>query len=457
MSDKISRRFHREKGTRLNNKFKANAALLLSAVGAAFTIPSVSPVAPISPTGNFLLGLFNHGFLAATIGGLADWFAVTALFRKPLGIGFRTEILKRNRKRIMDAIVEFVSNDLLNTANIMRTVREENTAALLIDYFNNNDGRRKIKQIVFELLVEIAAKSDTQKIARSTAPLIQKEIYAIDAGEVVKKIVDVIIEPKHSKKILTFICEAGQSIFHSSAVQSAVLQKITSLRRDYEGTSAGRAFVLSAIELNDDKILSILNENVDKKIADTVKSLKGEDVDPNVQNTANDMVDAFGDFIQTNTSDVTARTFVRDVKEFFTKNFDVTDYTQLWLDKNLKGITYSGNKKIEPDELNREEIQWRAAVEQLVDNKIDNFINSPMQQDAFDRFVKKSVEKILDDYHETIPDLINERLNKLDDEQLTEFVESRVSDDLQMIRINGAVCGACVGITLYIISQLLKF
>ena len=47
--------------------------------------------------------LLNHGFLAALIGGLADWFVVTALFRKPLGfISYRTEILPRNRERIME-------------------------------------------------------------------------------------------------------------------------------------------------------------------------------------------------------------------------------------------------------------------------------------------------------------------------------------------------------------------
>ena len=443
----------------LNNKFKANAALFLSAVGAAMTIPSVSPVTPITATGNFLLGMFNHGFLAATIGGLADWFAVTALFRKPLGISFRTEILKRNRKRIMDAIVDFVSTDLLNTKNIMSIVRNENTAELLINYFNHNDGRRKIKEIVFELLVEIAAKSDTQKIARATAPLIQKEITSIDAEQVVKNIVDVVADDKHSKKILAFICDAGQSVFHAQAVQTAVLQKITSLRRDYEGTSAGRAFVLSAIDLNDEKILAILNENADRKIADTVKSLKGETVDAEAQAATDDMVAAFKEFIRSTTTDATARNFVRDVKDFFTKNFNAAEYTRLWLDKNLKGLTYSDPalKKSPPAEFNRDEIQWRGAIEKLVDDKIDNFINSPMQQDSFDRFVKKSIEKILDDYHETIPDLINERLNKLDDEQLTEFVESRVSDDLQMIRINGAVCGACVGIALYIVSWLLKF
>ena len=59
--------------------------------------------------------IFAKGFLfcaeAALVGGIADWFAVTALFRKPLGITYRTEILRRNRKRIMDAMYPYlVSN-----------------------------------------------------------------------------------------------------------------------------------------------------------------------------------------------------------------------------------------------------------------------------------------------------------------------------------------------------------
>ncbi|MBQ9487184.1 MAG: DUF445 family protein, partial [Selenomonadaceae bacterium] len=98
---------------------KATATLAASAVLAAGTTPGLSPLINLATTsaGQFFVGLLNHGFIAATIGGLADWFAVTALFRKPLGISYRTEILKRNRGRITDAIIEFVSSDLLNTEN----------------------------------------------------------------------------------------------------------------------------------------------------------------------------------------------------------------------------------------------------------------------------------------------------------------------------------------------------
>ena len=445
----------------MNNKLKANAALAVSAIGAAITVPSLSPIAPVTTTlGNFTLGLFNHAFLAATIGGLADWFAVTALFRKPLGISFRTQILIRNRKRIMDAIVEFVSNDLLNTRNIMNTVREENTALLLIEYFNHNDGRRKIKNIIFELLVELAAGANTQKLAQSVSPLIQKEISAIDPNQIVKFFINVLTKKNHSKKILAFLCDAAQNIFHAHHIQHAILQKIAVLLRDYEGSNAGRAFLLSAINFNEERVLSILNENVDDKIKATVRALEGSNVEPNTVKNVNELVETFNNFVRTVADDSSTRNFIGDVKSFFTDNVNVAEYIQLWLDRNLKGQSYveAVNKtgraeQLLPVELNKNDLHWRAAVEKLVDDKIDGFINSPMQQDTFDRFVKKSIESILNDYHDTIPDLINERLNRLDDQQLTEFVESRVADDLQMIRINGAVCGACVGVGLY----LLKF
>ncbi|MBQ3452225.1 MAG: DUF445 family protein, partial [Selenomonadaceae bacterium] len=156
----------------MENKTKATATLAESAMLAVSTLPEISPLKFIltGAAGGFVLGLLNHGFLAATIGGMADWFGVTALFRKPLGIGFHTEILRRNRGRIMDAIVEFVGTDLLNTKNIMETVKDENTAQLLIDYFEQNKGRAKTKALVREILTELFNGLDTQKISKDIAP-----------------------------------------------------------------------------------------------------------------------------------------------------------------------------------------------------------------------------------------------------------------------------------------------
>ena len=52
--------------------------------------------------------------------------------------------------------------------------------------------------------------------------------------------------------------------------------------------------------------------------------------------------------------------------------------------------------------------------------------------------------------------MIRERLDKFSDDELTEFVESHVADDLQMIRINGSICGGLVGMFLFIVAQVIE-
>ena len=162
----------------MQNKTKATATLAASAILAAGTMPGISLLINFVTTtsGQLFLGLLNHGFIAATIGGLADWFAVTALFRKPLGISYRTEILKRNRERITDAIIDFVSRDLLNTENIMETVREENTAKMLIDYLEKNHGREKLKYLARDVINELLAQTDSRAISNAITPILEDEI-----------------------------------------------------------------------------------------------------------------------------------------------------------------------------------------------------------------------------------------------------------------------------------------
>ena len=120
---------------RMRKKGLATAVLAASAAGAA----GFGWLA--SSTGGFLPGLFAHGCLAATIGGLADWFAVTAIFRKPLGISYRTEILRRNRPRIMRALAEFAGSDLLSREHVMESLSKRDFSDMLARYLTERGGR----------------------------------------------------------------------------------------------------------------------------------------------------------------------------------------------------------------------------------------------------------------------------------------------------------------------------
>lgn len=455
----------------MENKTKATATLAVSALLAAGTMPSLSPIINLvtTSTGQFFLGLLNHGFIAATIGGLADWFAVTALFRKPLGISYRTEILKRNRGRITDAIIDFVSRDLLNKENIMDTIREENTAQMLIEYFEKYNGRNKTKDLAYDILNELFAQTDSRSIANAVTPILENEIKNLDADKIANAAVKVITREKHSRKILTALLSTGKKILQSRHMQDAIYRKIIDLREAYEGDSAGRALVLSSMNLTDEKILSILNENVEKKINDTLKVLnvKGM-VDNETAEMADSLIDAFTRFVKNAAADVDKQNFHAQLKAILKEKIDTAQYIQNWLDVNVRGETdpvilakISRQAANNPNvsriiELESNEQIWYPILDKLIDEKIDEFIESPVLQYKFDKLVKNFIAQMLEEYHDAIPAMIRERLDKFSDDELTEFVEGKVSDDLQMIRINGSVCGAAVGMLLYVVAQIIE-
>lgn len=416
----------------MQNKIKANLTLATCAICAAGTLPA------FNPSGGIFFGLLNHGFIAATIGGLADWFAVTALFRKPLGISYRTELLKRNRQRISDALVEFVSDDLLKTENIMDTVREENTARLLIDFFENYNGRDKTKALVREILAELFMNLDSEKISRSIAPIVEDEIKNFDAQKIIAAAVKVTTDDKHSRRILTALLETARKIIKSRHMQSAIFEKIVELRQAYEGDSAGRALVLASMNLTDEKILSILNENVEEKISVAIDALQSRRIfDAKKDEVAQNLTDTFRRTLEAATAKIDAEKFQAEFQKLFSGKIDTASYLKSWLDKNVKG-----------------ESIWRESVDALVDRKIDEFIGDAEQQAKFDRLVKNMIEAMVNEYHGEIPALIREKIDRFSDDELTEFVETRVENDLQMIRINGSVCGGIVGMILYVVTLI---
>jgi len=457
----------------LQNKTKATATLITSAILAAGTLPGLSPLTNLtlgSQLGNFFLNLFNHGFIAATIGGMADWFAVTALFRKPLGIGFHTEILKRSRQKITDAIIEFVEKDLLTPQNIMDLVKDEDTAKLLTDYFENYQGREKIKSLANEVFKELFANTDGKEISKAVAPILEGELKNLNARKVIDATVKVVTNERNGRKILTALLETGRKILRSEHMQETILQKITQLREAYEGDSAGRAIVLSTLNLTDEKILTILNESVEQKISDTISilNIRGM-VDTKTADAAKNLLETFSGFVKTAAVNFDAESFNAEFQKLFNEKFDAAKYIETWFNVNVKGETDPAIiEKIQRQtaanpqhshvvKIPKQEPIWQPALFGLIDSKIDEFIKSPILQGKFDKFTKNFIEKMLAEYHGEIPNLILERLNKWNDDELTEFVEGKVSDDLQMIRINGSVCGGIVGMLLYIVSYIINY
>ena len=96
----------------MRKKTMADAILVVSALGALAS-------APFQESSVAAAALFHVSF-AASVGGFADWFGVTSLFRKPLGVSFRTNLISKSRGKIVTMARDMVTEEILSERRLKR-------------------------------------------------------------------------------------------------------------------------------------------------------------------------------------------------------------------------------------------------------------------------------------------------------------------------------------------------
>lgn len=135
----------------------------------------------------FLLALFVHlqlphsvfasGFLfcaeAALVGGIADWFAVTALFRKPLGFPYHTAILPRRRQSFIKASVTMVQKEFFSRRKVFRHLERLHLMPMLMKWLGEPDTRAKVSHHLYHyargFLLKRTARSGRRSLRGASA------------------------------------------------------------------------------------------------------------------------------------------------------------------------------------------------------------------------------------------------------------------------------------------------
>lgn len=397
---------------------QANLALALSIIGAAGTMGQGSGI---------LLTTLHHGFLAASVGGLADWFAVKAIFGRPLGISHRTDILRRNRARIMESIVTFSSDDLLSQENIMHVVEQERIGALLIEYLEHRGGRERLVDASVEILRHIASDIDSPRIARELAPYVVQALDELPLEDSFAELLDVLAEQPHLDRIFNVLIRMGRQLIRTEAFQEMLLENVASIRSEYESDGMIRAFILSFFD--DEMISDWLTTRLDEILV----SCLALEHSRHIEGTA-----ALSGFISALHRAPALYKLLHDYKVRFIKNLDIETIIVNFIETQIKGSHPF----------------WVPYINELLNDKINSFIHSEGWQNRADRWMKDLAAAELAKHHDLIADFIRDYLNQKTDDELISFLERKIRTDLQMIRINGAVVGALVGMGLSLLVTL---
>ena len=129
---------------------------------------------------------------AAMVGGLADWFAVTALFRHPLGLPIpHTAIIPRNKDRIGDTLALFLRDNFLIPAVVARRMRHIDVAAAAGRFLaspSESDGR--LREGASRLIADVLEALDQERLGGMVKGAIGQRLRAINIGPLVGQAIE---------------------------------------------------------------------------------------------------------------------------------------------------------------------------------------------------------------------------------------------------------------------------
>lgn len=413
----------------MSKKTQATFVLCLMMIGFVCTYPLNS----------FWGNLLNHGFLAAVIGGLADWFAVTALFRKPLGfISYRTEILPRNRERIMDEIVNFIGRDLLNPQYIINNLKNYDMAIMVVDYANNMGGRGKLKFAIRELVLQVISSLDATKIGNSIATALKGRRKNFNMAHILIQFVHTFLKTPAGDKFIDNLIKLVRTIapdlIKTDFVANLIDRNIEIIRREYTKDKSMRELMFDMVDLSSrnltNKLIKFIDEYCEKLLDYDSQERQ------RLMNFLSNKIEILGK------RDGYKHKVAQLEHYFFVKKFDFTSNLIVLIDNFRK------------NEQNTNELF--AMVDEFIDNLLDDLAKNKTKQQQLNNWFMEKLSKFIQDNSQWVLDYLKGELLKYSQEDFVQLVESRVGDDLQMIRINGSVVGAFAGMGLFILSFIVE-
>ncbi len=403
-------------------------SLIIMGVGFIATTPFKGPI---------LVDLLHGGFEAGLVGGLADWFAVTALFRHPLGIPIpHTALLPNNRRRVTNGLVSVLKRDWLSKESILEKVKNISFTEKLSVVFEKQIATETFRKGLMKLFKKLIDSIDVEKMTPFVKKQLKSTLSDLDMSPILSLISQKLLNEEIEKKALDHTLNKVEIYLKEEKTSHKLGAVSMNVLNNIEADGILQ-FALKSIQsiLNEEKLGHI----VQNLLLSVVKGLKQEE-DPNRKALI---------------------AYIRKEIQGASDNVALVEGVEKWkhqlLDKWEPDQTITVSlKKIQQNilEFTQEESFMDTYLMPMIQYLLDLFKDN---HSAIDPWIQNQIAILVENNHEHIGDLVQENLDKLDDQTLVDMVENNIGRDLQWIRVNGAVCGFVIGVFLTGIQVLSTF
>jgi uncharacterized membrane-anchored protein YjiN (DUF445 family) len=363
---------------------------------------------------------------AAMVGGLADWFAVTALFRHPLGLPIpHTAIIPRNKDRIGEALANFLKENFLIPRVVARRMRKLDVAGAAGRFLQTPAGHgTRIRGGASRLIADVFESLDDERLG------------GIVKGAIATRLRNAEVSPLLGHALASAINEDRHVPMLEAAIRwlARALDANEPLIREMVHKKANWVLKLAGLDAKlADAILDGLRKLTAEMSTDPAHPVRVK-IEEALAQLANDL--------QTKPE---TRERVEAMKDQLLDNRSVS----LWLD----ALWQKGRESI---------IRAARNPDAVLAGKLGEILQSmggTLEKDtriraAINQFARRATVGMAASYGGSIVKLVSETVRGWDARTVTARLESAVGRDLQYIRINGTLVGGLVGLALYVIDKL---
>ena len=363
---------------------------------------------------------------AGFIGGIADWFAVTALFRHPLGLPIpHTAIIPRQKARLGRALGRFIAGHVITPSEVSRVMGRLDISAILARFLADPAAARPAAQALAEMLPRILASVEDGRARRTLSRLLPRIVGGPAAGVVVARALRPLVEGGRHQDVMTFLMDEVRTLLESKHEQ--LHEFIEGKVRSQGGRLVG--WMLGAQVAN--RVVGVLREELDRVDPDgsSIRAAFDEWVRREIGRLETDPARAaeLGRAIRGVVAHESVQAWLWDV------------WARLRMAVELDAARPNG--------------RTLAVIEGSLANlgafvADDAGARTRMQQAA-----ERVISTLLPSAQSQLSDFIADVIAAWDTKTITEKLELRVGRDLQFVRVNGTMVGFLVGGLLFLLLQ----
>ena len=400
----------------------ATVSLIFMAVGFVISLPFKE---------NAWVFWLQSGFEAGLVGGIADWFAITALFRHPLGLKIpHTNLLPKNRERVIESIVHMLETDLLNKESIVAKLQHMTLADRVIKILRSILVLPAFRATVTELMIGLIRKLPKDAILEFADTRLTETIKAYPSRRLAVRAMELNEERRLDEWLMDQLLGYGQRLLEDPIIRDQIGRLAYTAMIDQEKNTFLRVTARTVQKVYSEEKLSLVIQGVLLTVIQDMRQVHHPNrlaiLDHLRRNLAQLSID----------EDRLAKIDAWKASEV--DRFDFTPVIERAYDAGL----------LELERYLTSDAFWTERAMPMLSRALDDWEQHPTFKDSSDQWMKEQLVRFVEQNHQKIGGLVRENLNRFDTETLIHMIEDKVGSDLQWIRVNGALCGFIIGLIL---------